>query len=126
MPDKFEQGILYVSAEFQTAGHLCACGCGNKVWTPIKPAEWSFTIDTKGPSLKPSIGNGQLNCKSHYIIRNGKILWLNPITDEDTEFDLAAANFRRKKYYNNLYPKQGIFNKIMNWLKSLLKATSEE
>ena len=121
MPDKFEQGVLYVSDEFQTAGHLCACGCGNKVWTPIKPAEWSFMMGKNGPSLKPSIGNGQLDCRSHYIIRNGKILWLNPITGEDTKFDLATANIRREKYYKNLYPKQGFFSKITNWIKHFLK-----
>ena len=28
MPKELQPGILYVSEEFLTAAHLCACGCG--------------------------------------------------------------------------------------------------
>jgi hypothetical protein len=121
MPSIFEQGVLYVSNEYQIAGHLCACGCGQKVWTPLGPVDWSVMMDKKGPSMRPSIGNGQLNCKSHYVIRNGSVLWCNAITDEDTKFDLNAANIRRRNYYKNLYSKQGFFSKIKNWITALFK-----
>ena len=29
----------------------------------------------KGPTLWPSIGNWQKDCRSHYYIRDGKVLW---------------------------------------------------
>jgi hypothetical protein len=121
MPSIFVQGVLYVSDEYQIAGHLCACGCGEKVWTPLGPVDWSVMIKKKGPSMIPSIGNGQLNCKSHYIIRNGNILWYDAITDEDTEFDLNAANVKRRDYYKNLYSEHGFINKIKKWITSLFK-----
>ena len=121
MPSTFEQGVLYVSNEYCIAGHLCACGCGEKVWTPLGPVDWSVKMDENGPSMRPSIGNGQLNCKSHYIIRNGNVLWYNTITDEDTKFDLNATNMKRKNYYNNLYTKHGFINKIKNWIAALFK-----
>jgi len=35
MPKELSPGILYVSEEFRTAAHLCACGCGSKVRTPL-------------------------------------------------------------------------------------------
>ena len=53
-------GVLYVSEKYAVAGHLCACGCGNKVITPLRPEEWSFTEHNGLPSLWPSIGNWQL------------------------------------------------------------------
>jgi len=75
MPKELEPGILYVSEEFDVAGHICACGCGNEVMTPLGPTEWSFAESSDGPSLTPSIGNWQLPCKSHYWISGGKIEW---------------------------------------------------
>ena len=118
MPSMFEQGVLYVSKRYHIAGHLCICGCGEKVWTPLGPVDWSVKMGKNGPSMMPSIGNGQLNCKSHYIIRNGNILWCNRINDEETEFGLNIANFRRENYYNNYNQKRGIINRVKNWLKT--------
>jgi uncharacterized protein DUF6527 len=37
LPRELAPVILYVSEEFGVAGHLCACGCGNKVVTPLGP-----------------------------------------------------------------------------------------
>ena len=121
MPKIFEQGVLYVSKKYGIAGHLCACGCGEKVWTPLGSVDWSIKMDKKGPSMKPSIGNGQIDCKSHYVIHNGRILWFDRITAEDTKFDLNFANMKRKSYYNNLYKKHGFIIRIKNWITALFK-----
>ena len=56
-PDELEQGTIYVSIRFATASHLCCCGCGNKVVTPIRPTDWKLIFDGKTISLDPSIGN---------------------------------------------------------------------
>ena len=77
MPEKLELGILYVSEEFGTAIHLCACGeCGLQTVTPLGPNEWSFEDTADGPTLRPSIGNFQFPCKSHYCVTQGKIVWV--------------------------------------------------
>jgi hypothetical protein len=41
MPKDLQSGVLYVSDEFLTAAHLCACGWGAKIRTPLGPTEWS-------------------------------------------------------------------------------------
>jgi hypothetical protein len=78
MPEALEPGVLYVSKEFGCAQHLCACGCGNKVMTPVKPfwfEGWDFTeVDGKA-TLTPSIGSWQLACRSHYFITAGEVVW---------------------------------------------------
>ncbi|WP_405078423.1 DUF6527 family protein [Pectobacterium carotovorum] len=75
MPKDLELGILYYSKKYGTAAHLCACGCGSKIRTPIDKNEWSLTETNQGPTLSPSIGNWQKECRSHYFIRRGKIVW---------------------------------------------------
>ena len=35
MPSELEEGVLYISIPYRTASHLCACGCGERVVTPI-------------------------------------------------------------------------------------------
>jgi len=73
-PEPLEPGYLYVSDRFATAAHLCACGCGRKVITPLSRAQWVLTFDGT-VSLRPSIGNWALPCESHYVIDHGTIRW---------------------------------------------------
>jgi hypothetical protein len=83
IPSSLESGVLYISLEFDTAVHLCACGCGNEVVTPLSPAQWAFTYDGKSVSLYPSVGNWSFPCKSHYIVRRGEINWARKFDDKE-------------------------------------------
>jgi len=76
IPKELEEGILYVSLEYKTAIHLCACGCGLQTVTPINPPYgWVYIETNRLPTLSPSIGNFRYPCKSHYFVRNGTIDW---------------------------------------------------
>lgn len=75
IPDVLEPSTLYVSIEYKTAIHLCFCGCGNEVVTPISPAGWRLTFDGDVVSLHPSIGSWSLACQSHYWITSSRIIW---------------------------------------------------
>src|SRR4051794_17196024 len=81
MPRELSQGVLYVSSEYAVAGHLCACGCGTKVITPLGLAEWTYSEHEGYPTLRPSIGNWQLRCRSHYFITQGRIQWAGQWSD---------------------------------------------
>lgn len=74
-PERLDDGVLYVSIEFRTTMHLCACGCGNSVVLPLRPTAWSITYDGKSVSMRPSVGNWSFPCQSHYWIRNGNVVW---------------------------------------------------
>jgi len=50
-PRELEEGILYVSLEYCTMLHSCACGCGRKVVTPLSPKDWSMTFDGHSVSV---------------------------------------------------------------------------
>lgn len=95
MPDKFENGVLYISIPYNTATHLCACGCGSDVITPFSPVDWSITYNGRTVSLKPSIGNWSFPCKSHYFITDGEVRWAETFTEKEIyavrEHDIATA-----------------------------------
>lgn len=116
MPTKLEEGIVYVSEEFGTAAHLCACGCGSKVRTPLGPTEWSVREGRRGPSLYPSIGNWQRPCQSHYWINNGSVEWSTKWSLERIEAGRAFEQLRRDAYYENSYS-AGWFLRLWLWVK---------
>ena len=76
IPTNLKPGILYISLECNIAVHLCACGCGREVVTPLAPEEWKLTFDGKRASLYPSIGNYNFSCQSHYFIKKNKVVWI--------------------------------------------------
>lgn len=70
IPDELEDKTLYISLEYNTAVHLCACGCKNKTVTPFNEGGWHLIITEDKVSLIGSIGNYYFPCKSHYTITN--------------------------------------------------------
>ena len=77
IPEKkdLEQGVLYISLEYHAVIHLCPCGCGWEVSTPITETGWQFENEDGLVSLSPSIGNFQYPCKSHYFIKKNEVIW---------------------------------------------------
>jgi hypothetical protein len=75
VPRELRQGVLYVSIPYATVIHMCCCGCGQQVVTPLAPSQWTLSFDGKSISLHPSVGNWNFPCRSHYWIRNNQVLW---------------------------------------------------
>ena len=111
MPKKLEEGILYVSVEYSTCAHLCACGCKEKVRTPLGETNWSVYESDNGPTLFPSIGNWQFPCKSHYWIRDGRIIWAEQWTEEQISSAMENEEYKREKYFESMNG--------LNWLSQL-------
>lgn len=112
VPREISPGILYVSAEYKVAAHLCACGCGNKVVTPLGPAEWSFSERGGLPTLRPSIGNWQLPCRSHYLITDGAIQWAGQFSDVQVLAGRRVEETRRQMYYASLDRERGFWRRL--------------
>lgn len=82
IPEKLELGVLYISRKYRTASHLCCCGCGFKVVTPLSPAKWKLTDHGQTVSLSPSIGNWSFPCKSHYWVDRGRIRFAREMSEQ--------------------------------------------
>lgn len=82
VPKKLKQRTIYLIANdgyVWQAVMLCPCGCGVELYINFieeqKPY-WDYSIDeNKNISLHPSI-NRKVECKSHFFIREGKVLWV--------------------------------------------------
>ncbi|MCW3053468.1 MAG: hypothetical protein JWN14_2638 [Chthonomonadales bacterium] len=122
MPKELEPGILYVSEEFGAAAHLCACGCGSKIRTPLGPTEWTLEETDSGPTLTPSVGNWQQACQSHYWIDRGEIKWSNQWTPEQIAAGRRGEEERRRAYYADRDRQRGgIWQRFWRWIKGLFK-----
>lgn len=128
-PSTFVDGVLYISEEFETAGHLCCCGCGERVITPLNPAKWQIRKDGNKVSLSPSVGNWNYACRSHYWISRSQVI-------EAKKFDSRTiqAVQRRDRRDMGRYiertnatatspkmQKPSLLDKMTDWLKKLFE-----
>lgn len=113
IPERLVQGVIYISRRYSTAAHLCCCGCGREVVTPLNPAKWQLTENGRGISLHPSVGNWSFPCQSHYWINGNRVLWAELMTPEM----ISTVKARDLHDVEALTPKPiGLFLRIGQWL----------
>jgi hypothetical protein len=100
IPEELERETVYISIRFATASHLCVCGCGNKVVTPIRPTDWKLIFDGKTVSLDPSVGNWSFPCQSHYWIRNNRVKWAPKWSREQIERARHSDDVAKERYFD--------------------------
>lgn len=132
VPPTLAEGVLYVSEKYRTASHLCCCGCGTKIVTPLKPTGWSIKVRNGRVSLWPSIGNWNHPCQSHYVIRDNQILWARAMTPQQIALGRARDDARKRAYFlgGNVappafpdeeikrQPDEGLLAAIWQWVRS--------
>jgi hypothetical protein len=89
--------------------------------TPLGPTDWRFKDSREGPSLWPSIGNWQLPCRSHYIIRNGQVIWARAWTEEEVKYGRAREKKMADAYYRQKYSWRGVLSRILSATKHVKK-----
>ncbi len=99
IPERLEDGVLYISQRYRTATHRCCCGCGEDVVTPLGPTDWYLQIVNSAVTLYPSIGNWSFACRSHYWIRNGKVIWAGSMTQQQIERGRIRDQCMRNAYF---------------------------
>ena len=132
IPRELKRNTVYVSIPYATAIHNCCCGCGNRVVTPLSPADWRLIFDGSSVSLEPSIGNWSFPCRSHYWIRNNCVIWSDEWTDDEidaarsrdahahaayfgTNTDRSKLSRADGKSKNDRKKKKGLKGKIKDW-----------
>ncbi|MCW2363158.1 MULTISPECIES: DUF6527 family protein [Sphingobium] len=100
IPETLVPGQLYVAMDYGMAVHSCACGCGAEVTTPLGPTDWSIIYDGETVTLHPSVGNWNLPCRSHYVIRRGKVIEAPPWTPEQVSAERARDAKAKADHYS--------------------------
>lgn len=98
VPADLKEGTLYISIPYKTMVHRCCCGCGGKVVTRLSPRHWKLTFDGEAISLRPSIGNWNFECRSHYWIERGRVRWDFEWTDEEIATGQAKEESEEQRY----------------------------
>lgn len=102
IPEILQAKTLYVTKDGDVAGHLCACGCGREVITPLSPTDWSINFGRRGATLSPSIGNWSFPCRSHYFIWDGVVVWEREMSAKAIEQGRRRDKARKQDYYEQL------------------------
>ena len=75
-----------------------------------------------GPTLRPSVGNWQHACQSHYLITRGEVLWCNQWSAEEIAAGRRGEEERRREYYEAIDRQRGgVVQKLWRWMKSLFE-----
>lgn len=111
IPESLEQGVVYLAPQHHACLHLCACGCGEEVSTPLSATEFAYSIENKGVTLFPSIGNHDFPCRSHYFITNGAVRWSYKMDPEEIDYGRRLDRDLKASYYGSSKP-----SKLRHWL----------
>jgi hypothetical protein len=91
MPAKPSARNLYVVGERGEdwyAAMVCPCECGALIELNLIPPgrpSWRLTTDQDGsPSLSPSVWR-QIDCRSHFFVRRGRIIWIRNESSSQTQ-----------------------------------------
>ena len=125
IPEVLSDGILYISRTYKTVVHKCCCGCGEEVVTPLMPTEWTLSTNSSGVSLYPSIGNWSMPCRSHYWIRNSKVIWAGAMSrkqiDQGREYDRQMKEGYFADQESNEPDRKHWFDSLIEFLISIFK-----
>lgn len=120
IPKTLSEGVLYISEKYSTAAHICCCGCGMKVITPLRPGRWKLVLKKGQVSLRPSIGNWSLACQSHYWISENRVEWERSYSSAEIEANrerdhgvILDARARRRKMEEAFWTR--LWCRIKSW-----------
>ena len=113
MPNVLSEGVIYISEPYSTAVHLCCCGCGLRVVTPLTSKDWSVSFEGELVSLFPSVGNWSFPCKSHYWIRNGKVVVAEKWSNRKIALARTGIKVQGRK---DDWSSESLLQKIKKWV----------
>jgi len=106
VPDRLDEATVYISIPHATVVHLCCCGCGREVVTPLSRTDWRLTFDGETISLDPSIGNWSFPCRSHYWIELSRVRWARVWSQKEIDAGRAADRAAKAAYFGANVPVQ--------------------
>jgi hypothetical protein len=112
IPERLDEGVLYISHRYGTAAHKCCCGCGEEVITPLTPTDWSLRMDGNVVTLHPSIGNWSYACRSHYLIRRSKVIWAGQMSQQQIEGGRAIDRAAKQAYFEAVNRKKALHSEL--------------
>lgn len=123
IPRDLKEGVLYISKKFGTASHLCCCGCGTKIVTPLRETEYDLKERNGLVSLYPSIGNWDHPCQSHYLITDNRVDWAADMSPEQIQHGRERDDALKEAYFKSVaWPWwRRAISSFVHWVRNLFK-----
>lgn len=97
LPDVLEANTVYLVGDLGepwSAALICPCGCGEAIRLSLIKNDrprWKATQQPDGAvTLHPSVWRTK-GCESHFILRNGRIIWAKSLTRGRSSGRLGAS-----------------------------------
>jgi Family of unknown function (DUF6527) len=119
IPRNLDPGVFYISRRFRTGSHLCCCGCSTKIVTPFRPTEYTLTETGKSITIRPSIGNWNFPCRSHYLITGSRVVWVGAMSQEEIDFGRKRDEQDKDRYFRR-QPEPTLYRRIRLWVREIL------
>jgi|SRR5579862_993743 len=120
IPTSLDDGVIYISRKYATAAHICCCGCGTKIVTPLKPGRWRLEETGDLVSIYPSIGNWSAACQSHYWITNNRVDWARAFTPVEIAANrVSDQRARQRAYADRQRVERGLWGRVWDRIKGL-------
>jgi hypothetical protein len=114
LPEALEEGVVYVSEEYEVAALNCACGCGHKITLLLDDGHEIRDVEGM-PNVWPSIGVWDAQCRSHFFIRNGEVLWAEHWSEEKIQ---AAMERQLERHISSTKAREPWYTRFWNWFTS--------
>lgn len=120
IPEELNEGVMYISETHNTIVHRCCCGCGLEVVTPLSPVDWQLKREGKLITIRPSIGNWNYPCQSHYLITRNKVDWAGRMTKLQIQRVQERDQRDKERYISQINARKATTS--ATWLSNLLGA----
>jgi len=115
IPEQLEDGVIYVSDEYEIAALKCACGCGHKVTLLLGDGHDVRNLGGHA-DVSPSIGVWDAPCRSHFFVKHGNVRWAERWSDEKIR---AAMGRQLSRHVERTTLRQPWYARAWKWLRKL-------
>jgi len=117
LPSTVDERIVYVSDEYELAVLKCACGCGHTVTLLLGDGHRVRDVDGFA-DISPSIGVWDAPCRSHFLIRQGRVVWSEDFSDSE----IRSAMLRQlKRHIKSAVPRRRWYTRFTAWAARIIR-----
>lgn len=113
LPALLDNGVVYVSDEFEVAALLCPCGCGHRI--SLLLGDGHIVKELHGlADIQPSIGVWDAKCRSHFWLRGGVVMWASRFSEGQIR---GAMEHQVRRHSVAAQPSHSWPQRLIGWLK---------
>lgn len=117
IPDALAAEVVYVSEEYEMAALRCPCGCGHRVLLLLGDGHTVSEINGWA-EVSPSIGVWDAPCKSHFFVREGKVIWATPYSQAAIDHQMLQ---QLRRHEDATPVVRAWYVRLVRWIGSVLK-----